>query len=232
MNQRQLGKGRRGVGDVQGETGRQRLDRGTENDIVMGKCRQDTRGCRFSCGSIAGLGSPWTLFTGQILLGETLLARLALPIVIPYPSAVDNDTATKLSEHGASGDNSDLAGPVGIRQDILLDQVVLFDLRRDDLVQRPVLVEQEVRVAVVQHSCALRSQHEELGASVGHTEGAALVFASALQISHGVYLGLSGVVELFRNVLIAFIVQLVGRVIAHGRKGLDKCLIRGGLVGR
>lgn len=57
-------------------------------------------------------------------------------------------------------------------------QVVLFRLRRNDLVQGTILVEQQVRISIAQHSRTFRRQHEELVASVWHEERSTFVIPS------------------------------------------------------
>lgn len=111
----------------------------------MGESRQQTgvRGFRGS-GRISGLGSTWSFLACQVFLGEALLARLAFPIVITHAPSVDDNPAAELAKHRPGGDNSDLARSVRVRKDILLDQIILLDLRRDDLMKRPILVEKEI----------------------------------------------------------------------------------------
>ena len=84
----------------------------------------------------------------QILLGEYFLHGLRLPLIVSFPSPVINDSAAKLTEHGFCRNNGNLPGSVGIRQNILADQIVLLRLRGDNLVQGAVLVEEKVRISI------------------------------------------------------------------------------------
>ncbi len=130
-------------------------------------------------GGFPGLGCSRSLLSCEISFGKALLPRLALPVVVPDPPAVGDDAAAELTEHTARGDNGDLPRPVGKGQDLLGDEVVLLLLAGDDLEQRPVLVEEEVRVAVVQDACAFRGKHEQLIAAVRDEEGSASVLTAA-----------------------------------------------------
>ena len=69
--------------------------------------------------------------------------------------------------------------------------------------QRTILVEEEVRVPVVQYPCALGRQHEQLVASVRDAESSAFVFASTERVTIGIYLCFTSLVKFFGNVLVA-----------------------------
>ena len=191
-----------------------------------GRCRSRRRRRRSSRRSIASLGRARALLPGEILLGETLLARLALPVVVAHAPAVDDDAAAELAEHRLGRDDGDLARAIRVGQDALVDEVVLLELGRDDLVQRPVLVEEQVRVAVAEDAGALGREHEELVAAVGHEEGAAAVLAAFAQLAVRAHLLLARLVELARDVLVALGPELIGGVVAHGRQRLDDRLRR------
>ena len=87
-------------------------------------------------------GASWPLLTRQVFLGETLLSGLCFPIIISYASTVSDHSTTKLTEHGFRGYNRNLPRPVRIRQDLLMDQIILLCLRRNDFEQRSIFIEQ------------------------------------------------------------------------------------------
>lgn len=92
--------------------------------------------------------STWPLFARGVFFGEALLAGFALPVVVTHSTAVDDEPAAKLAKHRSGGDDGDLAGAIGVGKDLLLDEVVLFGLVRNDLMQRAVFVEEQIRIAV------------------------------------------------------------------------------------
>ena len=101
------------------------------------------------------------------------------------------------------------------------DQLVLFGLRRDDLEQRTVLIEQKVGIAVAQHTSAFRCQHEQLGPPVRDVECPHPVFTAVLWVARGSHLLFPLGIELSWLVLIPFGRQLIGGVVPDGGKGLD-----------
>jgi hypothetical protein len=96
---------------------------------------------RFGCGCLSCFCCTWPLLTRRVFLGKTLLPCLALPVVVAHTPAVDDQSASELSEHGSGSDNGNLSGPIRVWQNLLVDEVVLLGLRGDDLVQRAVFVE-------------------------------------------------------------------------------------------
>jgi hypothetical protein len=72
------------------------------------------------CACVVGLGRrsfscfrrARPLLACRILFGETLLSGFALPVIVPNAPPVYDKSAAKLSEHGSSRDNCDLAGSV------------------------------------------------------------------------------------------------------------------------
>ena len=121
-----------------------------------------------------------------------------------------------------------------------MDEIVLFRLIGDDLVQRSILVEQQIRVAVAQHTRAFGREHKELISTVGHIEGPDAIVASFQRVSRCRHLLLAGLVDLAGEVFVAFGAQLVCRVIADGRERLDDsglaarargCALRRGMRG-
>jgi len=171
------------------------------------------------------------LLARGVFFGEALLTGLALPVVVAHTAAVVDQSTTKLPEHGARGDYGDLARAVRVRQDLLVDQVVLLRLRRNDLEERAVLVEEQVRVAVAEDARTLGGEHEQLVAAMGHEEGAAAVLAAVQRVAGLGDLALAGVVDFARNVLVALGVQLVGGVVTHRGQGLDHGGLRRGRFG-
>lgn len=106
-------------------------------------------------------------------------------------------------------------------------QVLLFRLASDDLVQRPVLVEEKVRVSVSQHSCALGGQHEELVATVWYKERPASVVTAFIEMAGGIDLLLSSVVIFSWYVFVSVRTKLVGRMVAYCRQCFDDGFRRG-----
>lgn len=121
------------------------LERIAVDDVAMGEGRQQIRsiGC-LGGGGVSSLAGPRPFFTSQVIFGEPLLARLAFPVIVAHTPSIHDDPAAELTKDRLGRDDGNLARPIRVRQNILLDEVVFFDLRRDDLVQRPVLVEQQV----------------------------------------------------------------------------------------
>ena len=147
------------------------------NDVLMvTECcsiRSNVRGLSFSC----SLCATRSLFTSQVFLRKTLLSCLCLPVVIPHPSTVLNDSATELSKHRFGSDDRNLSRSVRVRQDFLMNQIVLFRLSCDDFVQRPILVEKQIRVSVTQDTCAFRGKHEQFIPSIRYQECSTFVLA-------------------------------------------------------
>ena len=159
-------------------------------------------GARFCGRRVSRLGPTRTLLTREVLLGETLLPRLGLPVVIPNSSSINYYSAAELSEHTPRRNYRDLPRPVGEGQDVLADQVLFLVLGSYDFIQRSILVEEQVRVSVAQHSSALSRQHKELVAAVRNMEGLAPVYAAALEESIDIYLLLAGLIVFTRYVLV------------------------------
>lgn len=193
---------------------RHSLDRVAVDHIAMAEAGQQASACCFC--SFPGLGSAWSFLTGQIILGEPLLPRLALPVVVAHSPPVHDDPAAKLAKHRLCSDDRDLPGPVRVRKDILLDEVVLLGLRRDDLVERSILVEQQVRVTIAQDAGALGRQHEKLVSPVRDTKSPALVLPATLRVAQCVDLLLPCLVEFLGDVFVAVFVELIRGMISDG----------------
>lgn len=58
-----------------------------------------------------------------------------------------------------------------------MDEVVLFRLVGDNLEERSILVEKQIRVSVSQDAGAFRGKHEQLFASIGHHKCPDAVFS-------------------------------------------------------
>lgn len=130
--------------------------------------------------SISGFGGARPLLPRQIFLGEALLSGFAFPVIIANAPAVDNDTATELTEHRASCHNGDLPRSVGVWKNVLLDKIVLFNLICDNLKQRPVFVEEQVGVTITEYSRAFGRKHEELLAATRHAKSSTFVLTVVL----------------------------------------------------
>jgi hypothetical protein len=109
-----------------------------------------------------------------------------------------------------------------------MDKVVFLWLGSNNLEQRPVLIEQQVRVTVAEDARAFGGEHEQLVASVGHEEGPAAVLAAFQWVASLCNLALAGVVDFAGYILVALGVQLVRGVVADGGKGLDHGRFGGG----
>lgn len=187
-------------------------------------------GARFCGRRVSRLGPTRPLLTREVLLGETLLPCLGLPVIIADSSSINYYSAAKLSEHRPSCYYRDLPRPVGEGQYILADQVLFLVLGGYDFIQRSILVEEQVRVSVCQHARALSRQHEELVAAVRNVKGLASVCAAALEESIDIYLLLAGLIVFTRYVLVVSWSQLVRGMVPDGwqclyhrlRSGLER----------
>ena len=65
--------------------------------------------CFQSCIGLSRFGNPWSFIPCHILLGETLLFRFGLPIIVPYASTAFDHPCTELTEHGFGSDDGNLA---------------------------------------------------------------------------------------------------------------------------
>jgi hypothetical protein len=96
----------------------------------------------FGCGRFSCFCCTWPLLARRVFFGKTLLPSLALPVVVAHAPAVDNQSASELSEHGSGSNDGNLSGSIWVWQNLLVDQVVLLGLCGDDFVQGSVLVEE------------------------------------------------------------------------------------------
>ena len=101
--------------------------------VLMMSQRRRGVGCFRSLGFSGRFRTSRSLLAGKIVLGEALLPGLALPVIIPHSSSVVNDPAAKLTKHGFCRDDGNLTGSVGVRENILPNEFLLFRLRCDDL---------------------------------------------------------------------------------------------------
>lgn len=180
-------------------------------------------------GGLSGLGGSRSLLSSGIGFGEALLPGLCFPVIVSDSATIFNDAASKLSEHGPGGNNGDLPRSVREGQDLLLDKVILFGLASDNFVERPILIKQEVRVSVSQHSGAFGGQHKELVSTVWNQECATPVLAVAKELAIGHHLLLTKLVCLARDVLVARRVELVSGMISHRGQRFEGRLSRRGL---
>lgn len=161
---------------------------------------------RLSLRSFSCLRRSWPFLASGILFGEALFAGFTLPVVVSHPHpSLDNPTA-KLPEHRPCRHNGDLTRAVGIWEEIMCNEMILFRLRRNDLVERAILVKQKIRIPVGENPCAFGRQHEQFLATTGHGESAATIMSITLQIAHCVHLFLPGLVKFPRYVLITLII--------------------------
>lgn len=157
----------------------------------------------FCGGCISRLGSTRSLFAGKVVFSKTLLACFSFPIVVPYPSSVDNHSATKLPEHRFSSDYSNLTGAIRKGKYLLVDKIFLLGLSRDDFVERPVLVEKQIRVPVTQDPGTFGSQHEELVSPIWDKERPAFVLTAVNEFSIWLNLLLASFVIFSGDVFVA-----------------------------
>jgi hypothetical protein len=92
-------------------------------------------------GSFASLRATRTLFTCEVIFGEALFARFAFPVIVTDAAPIHNNSAAELPKHRPCRDDGNLTRAVGIRKNILLNEIIFLDLGGDDFVQRPILVE-------------------------------------------------------------------------------------------
>ena len=173
-----------------------------------------------------------SLFTRQIIFGKALLPGFGFPIVVLHPAPIHNDSSAELAKHGLRGDDRDLPRSVGVRQNLLMDQFILLRLGCNDLEQRSILVEQQIRVSVVQHPRTFRSKHEFLLSSVRYVECSHLELAPFECLALRRDFPLSSLVEFSGDVFIAFRCQGIRCVVPHRRQGFQDRLGRGCLGGR
>lgn len=147
------------------------------NNVWMTQGRGGAR--RFSARRVSCLGRSRSLLPCQILLGEALFPRLGFPIIIPNPPAVCNHSAAKLTKHGFCRDDGNLPRPIRVGEDFLAYQIILFRLGGDDFVQRTVFIEEEIRITITQHPCALGCQHEQFVASIRHEKRSTFILSTS-----------------------------------------------------
>ena len=175
--------------------------------VIIDNIRMVTHHGRASIGSfcsssIASFGGAWSFLPSCIVFRKSLLACLALPVIISNSAAPIDDSASKLSKHGLGSDDGNLARPIRVRKNLLMNQIVLFRLRGNDLVQRSVLVEQQVRVSVSQDSSTFGGQHEELVAPVGHVKGPTSIFSTVGEDAIRCHFLLARLIVLSRDVFV------------------------------
>lgn len=122
-------------------------------------------GCRIPCFS-----SSRALVTRHILFCKPLFDCFGFPVIVSDPPSSFNYPGTKLSEHRLGCNNCDLSRPIRVWKYFLVNQLVLLLLCSNNLVQRPIFIEQKVRVSIAQDTCTFRSKHETFLASVCYVE--------------------------------------------------------------
>lgn len=147
------------------------------NDVWM----TDGRACarRFGARSVSCFCRSRSLFPCQILLGEALFPRLGFPIIVPHAPAVCNHPAAELTEHGFGRDDCNLPRPIRVWEDFLAYQIILFRLGGNNFKQRAVFIEQQIRISITQHPCALGCQHEQLVAPIRYQKRPAFILSTS-----------------------------------------------------
>ncbi len=138
-----------------------------------------------SCCSLLCFGSSRTLVARQIFLSEALFDGFRFPIIVSNPPPSFKHSRTELTEHRLGGNDGNLPRSIRIWKYFLMYQFVLLGLCSDDLVQRAVLIEEEVRVSIAQNTCAFRSQHETLFASMRYVKRPHLKLAISQRLPCG-----------------------------------------------
>ena len=177
---------------------------------------------------LPGFAPTWSLLTRQIIFGEALFPRFGLPVVILHSSAIHNDPSSKLTKHGFGRHDGNLPRSVRVRQDLLLDQLILLRLRGNDFEQRSVLVEQQIGVSIVQYSGTLGGEHEHLFTSIRNVERSDLESASIERMTLWRDLSLPRLIRFSRDIFVAFWCQCIGRVVPHSRERFQDRLGRRG----
>lgn len=172
------------------------------------------------------LRCAWPFLASRILLCKPLFPSLRFPIVIPHASSAHNHPASKLPEHTSSSHDGNLPRTIGVREKFLRNEIIFLCLSSDYFEEGTILVEQEVRVSITQHSRAFGSQHEQFLAPVWDMESPTLVFSSIAQVSSRHHFFIAFVVKFTWYVLITFWGKLVGCVVTHSRQRFDHRLGR------
>ena len=81
---------------------------GIHNVAVVTQSQRCT-GTSFRCCCVSSLCCSRPLFSCKIFLGESLLSSLSFPIIIPNPSSIRNNPASKLSKHRLGCHNRNLS---------------------------------------------------------------------------------------------------------------------------
>lgn len=171
----------------------------------------------FRCSCFANPRSARSLLARGVGFGKALLPGFALPVVVAYSSPVNDKPAAKLPKHGTRSHDGDLTGSIRVRKNFLVDQVVLFRLGRDYFVKRLVLVEQKIRVSIIQDTCTLGGKHKQFVSSVRHEEGPAPILSAVERVSCLSDLLFSSLVLFAGKVLVSLGIQLVGGMVPDGR---------------
>lgn len=79
-----------------------------------------------------------------------------------------------------------------------MDQIILLCLSGDNLVERAVLVEKQIRVSISKDAGTFSCQHEKFVPSIWYEEGTASIYSSIQWVPGCGHLGLASVVDLAR----------------------------------
>lgn len=63
----------------------------------------------FRCGCFSRLCCTWSLLASSVFFCEALLSGFAFPVIVPHSASVDNQSASKLAEHGAGSHDGNLS---------------------------------------------------------------------------------------------------------------------------
>lgn len=171
---------------------------------------------------LPGFSSPRSLLACRVLFGESLLDGLCHPVIISNSTTVFDDATAKLAKHRTGGDHRYLTRPVGIWQDLLVDQFLLLLRTGNDFEQRAIFVEQEIRIAVLELARALGGQHEQLLTSSGQGECPDFVLPTALEVSQRIHLLLALFVVLTGYKFIAFWLKYIASVVSNRWQCFDR----------
>ena len=193
--------------------------------------------CSLLSSLLAGRGRPLfcgagSLLSRGIVLREALFSSLHLPVIVPHTPPVHDHPTAELSEHAPRSDDRDLSRAVRVGEQLLLDQIVLLGLGCNDLEQRSIFVEQQIRIPISKDSSAFGRQHEELVPSVRHMEGPAPIFSPAQKVARHHHFFITRIVRFARDVFILFRSQLVGGMVPHGGQRFDRGRFWGRRFGR
>lgn len=102
-----------------------------------------------------------------------------------------------------------------------MHKLFLFFDTCDDLVERSILVEEKIRIAILELSRALRGQHEQLLAPSRKGKCPDLVISAALEVAQVIHLFLACFVVLTWHIFIPFWLEYVAGMVSNCWEGFD-----------